>query len=406
MSVPDPASTDWVPLWSVSAQPRQRTAVRVTRSTPQSIPNGAATAISYDSARYDVGGPHWSAANPTRLTCVVPGTYAISGNVTFHNSANGAFRLVFINLNGANRLADTGMSAQASAFSPDVRVSINTLATLNVGDYVELQAYQDCGGALNIWGNNESGATTNWSNNDFSMALIDGPQGPAGTIPRVATLISDWNQATAIGWYMAAGATNAPDTSGNWFLGWTVTHNESPGWCQQEVWRFADLPEYRYRRNRTNGGWGAWYPVGDMGVRVWRTGDLVVGNTTWWTVAPWSAASYDPYSMWDGNSALYAKVTGVYHIQGEWYFYGGGGGGNHRLGRIVLNGNNQIATNRYIAPSWPAGVDSGGQVSAIWKMLAGEYVQLQVFQDSGGNMTCGALNNGPWFSLTKISPGS
>src|SRR5262245_11660427 len=130
---PDPATTDWVPLWSLGEQTRQRTAVRVTRSTPQAIPTGAATAVAFDSARYDIGGPHWSGGAPTRLTCKVAGTYGISGQITLHNSNGGAFRLLFITVNGT-RVADAGISLNnnlsPSAFGADPRISINTQVSL------------------------------------------------------------------------------------------------------------------------------------------------------------------------------------------------------------------------------------------------------------------------------------
>ena len=81
----------------------------------------------------------------------------------------------------------------------------------------------------------------------------------------------------------------------------------------------------------------------------------------------------------------------------------GVGGGYHRLGRIILNGSNEIAQNRYITNGYPSGVDTGGMVTAEWKMLLNEYVQIQVYQDSGSNQNVMTIANGPWFAMHKVS---
>ena len=83
---------------------------------------------------------------------------------------------------------------------------------------------------------------------------------PSFTLPTrlgtVAATITDWNTAIDNGWYMAAGAANAPDGS-NWFIGEVVQHN--PSWVTQNVRRFTDgTYAYRYRRALNNTVWSAW----------------------------------------------------------------------------------------------------------------------------------------------------
>jgi len=237
------------------------------------------------------------------------------------------------------------------------------------------------------------------------VQLEQSPLAPSVQLPdrlgSYGVVHSDWNTCTQNGWYMAAGAANAPDASGNWFLGWAVVHNEVPGWCQQEAWQFSAKPNIRFRRDRSNGTWSAWYSIGPSVVRVWANNTQVVGSGAWVTLG-FNLANYDDDGCWDGNTALYCRKPGVYKITGGWYM-NGVGGGYHRLGRIILNGSNEIAQNRYITNGYPSGVDTGGMVTAEWKMLLNEYVQIQVYQDSGSNQNVMTIANGPWFAMHKVS---
>lgn len=79
------------------------------------------------------------------------------------------------------------------------------------------------------------------------------------SVPRLggaAAFITDWNNATSNGWYMASAAANAPNPS-EWFMGNVTVHNGD--WIQQEVWNFtAGADTTRYRRHKLSGAWGAW----------------------------------------------------------------------------------------------------------------------------------------------------
>jgi hypothetical protein len=66
---------------------------------------------------------------------------------------------------------------------------------------------------------------------------------------------SDWNTVGPTGFYMAAGAANAPD--GNWWIGLNLAH--IPGaWQVQILWGFTQWPLPRYQRACQNGGWQGW----------------------------------------------------------------------------------------------------------------------------------------------------
>lgn len=98
----------------------------------------------------------------------------------------------------------------------------------------------------------------------------------------VAETTGDWNNATNNGWYMAAGAANAPSSDGAWYMCKVTMHNGA--WVQQEAWCFTNGPStVRYRRHKNAGAWTAW------------TTDQVFGNLTVNSIN----AGHDPGS---GNS--------------------------------------------------------------------------------------------------------
>lgn len=118
---------------------------------------------------------------------------------------------------------------------------------------------------------------------NLNADLLDGQHGSyyqnagnlnAGTIPdarlptRLSTTganIADWNAAITSGYYMGAGATNAP-TATIWYIGQVIAHNAT--WVTQTVYAFADNSEgtntMTWRREMNNGTWTAW-------VRIWQT---------------------------------------------------------------------------------------------------------------------------------------
>jgi hypothetical protein len=129
---------------------------RVYYSGVQSIATGVVTAIVFDNSRYNspgsTGGVNpWVAGNLTRLT--VPagggGTYRMSGVVYFPPSNLGTTRITGIRLNGvAGNLLSVaeGRPSAATGALP----SCATDYALVAGDYLELVAYQDTGGAFGV----------------------------------------------------------------------------------------------------------------------------------------------------------------------------------------------------------------------------------------------------------------
>ncbi|MGO1069234.1 tail fiber domain-containing protein [Lysobacter sp. CA199] len=76
----------------------------------------------------------------------------------------------------------------------------------------------------------------------------------SGRLGGTAKSIGDWNTATDNGWYMAAGAANAP--SGDWLIGEVVQHNGD--WQTQTVWAFSTNFRNLWRRQKVGGNWTGW----------------------------------------------------------------------------------------------------------------------------------------------------
>lgn len=74
-----------------TSQPRTPSC-RVYRSTPQSIPTGAQTLLSFSAARHDTMAsiqPMWTASDPSRVTLAAPGVYIAAACVEFAANASG-----------------------------------------------------------------------------------------------------------------------------------------------------------------------------------------------------------------------------------------------------------------------------------------------------------------------------
>jgi hypothetical protein len=107
---------------------------------------------------------------------------------------------------------------------------------------------------------------TIWTSGNFNPATKLDARSELST---AAHIISDWNAAVTNGWFMAAGAANAPAAvGGNWLMGVVTRHNAS--WIQQEVWQFTGAaPTTRFRRHCNNGTWGGWTVDQYFGTRIY-----------------------------------------------------------------------------------------------------------------------------------------
>lgn len=126
---------------------------RVYNSAAISVANITEQALTFNSERWDNDTIHSTASNTSRLTATTAGLYAIGGTISFAASAAGTQRAALISrtlaAGGSAYIAIQGMSPVASA-TLSTTVTVQTQWSLGAGDYVELVAYQDSGGALNV----------------------------------------------------------------------------------------------------------------------------------------------------------------------------------------------------------------------------------------------------------------
>jgi hypothetical protein len=119
---------------------------RVYNDANISVNNASATALTFNSERWDNNGMHDTSINTGRLTCREKGIYSIKGCVEFASDATGN-RKIFIRLNGGNSVATSNIGA----INGDTSVlCVDADYELDIGDYVELVVVQSSGGALNV----------------------------------------------------------------------------------------------------------------------------------------------------------------------------------------------------------------------------------------------------------------
>ncbi len=119
------------------------------KTTAQSITAVTWTSVTLaDGEDYDTDAMHSTATNPSRFTCVTAGKYRYSALVVFAANVTGTRQL---------RMTVSGTSthefARASAFNSttdDCGMSTSGVVALSAGQYLEIQARQNSGGALNI----------------------------------------------------------------------------------------------------------------------------------------------------------------------------------------------------------------------------------------------------------------
>ena len=125
-----------------------RPACQVRQSAAQSIANATFVAITFGTEDLDSpAGHHDNVTNNTRFTAQYPGWYQLSGAVAFVANATGQ-RITRWAVNGTG-LNGGDVFSQTTAANDVVAAARTMLVLLNAGDYVELQAWQNAGGALN-----------------------------------------------------------------------------------------------------------------------------------------------------------------------------------------------------------------------------------------------------------------
>lgn len=120
---------------------------RVYNDSIIAVANATWTALPMTLERFDTNSIHDTATNNTRLTAKTAGKYLIIGYFRIAQNATGQ-RLAAIRLNGTPMIARVTENPNSTAVSPELCVS--TIWNMALNDYVELYAFQDSGGSLDV----------------------------------------------------------------------------------------------------------------------------------------------------------------------------------------------------------------------------------------------------------------
>lgn len=114
---------------------------RVYNSAGISIPSTTNTVLTFDSERWDTDAMHDPAVNPGRITIKTAGRYHITGTFYYLDAALGS-REIVIKLNNGVFIAGHGHDAP---YVPEHTITIDTIYTFALNDYIEFVAYQTSG---------------------------------------------------------------------------------------------------------------------------------------------------------------------------------------------------------------------------------------------------------------------
>jgi len=143
--------------WTAVSSGGSLTGVGVTKSATQSIATATYTAISWDQEGWDTNSYHDNVTNNSRVT--IPsgkgGKYLVTTNVTYATASGGGYRLINIYKNGTG----TGDNSFTPSASFNTTAVISKVFDLAVGDYIQVFAAQDSGGALNVTASSTHGTS-------------------------------------------------------------------------------------------------------------------------------------------------------------------------------------------------------------------------------------------------------
>lgn len=120
-------------------------------SANQTLSNNTNTILTFGAEDFDTNSFHSTSSNTSRMTIPTgyAGKYLICANVTFNTNGTGQ-RAMNIKKNG-NVIAYSVL-VQATATTYGTALNISKIENCAVGDYIEIEAYQNSGGSLDILG--------------------------------------------------------------------------------------------------------------------------------------------------------------------------------------------------------------------------------------------------------------
>ena len=140
-----------------------------------------------------------------------------------------------------------------------------------------------------------------------------------------------------------------------------------------------------------------------IGVRVYRTAPQIIGSAAWTEIIfdaqRWDDPDDNQWAVAPNPTRLTCQIDGIYVITGHILWLDNAVG--QRVVAIWLNGTTFIAMHTHI--NLVATLLSQS-VATTYKLTVGEFVELRVYQDSGGNLNItSSANYSPEFSMVRIA---
>lgn len=116
-------------------------ACRVFHNTTQTIVNNTATAVLFNSERFDTDNMHSTATNTSRITINTAGLYVVGANIDFGTDTDYTDIQLYLRINGATQIAFT-RDVNPGAVAGARIMNLNTVYKFAVADYVEVVGLQ------------------------------------------------------------------------------------------------------------------------------------------------------------------------------------------------------------------------------------------------------------------------
>lgn len=123
--------------------PKREVGARISHSAAQSLVTATPTILSLNTTRRANG----VTVGADKLTTLEAGWYVISAHVAFAANATG-LRAVSLKLGGTTYIGAS--HAPAISGTSTCNLSVSAVYYLAVGEFIQIEAYQESGGALNV----------------------------------------------------------------------------------------------------------------------------------------------------------------------------------------------------------------------------------------------------------------
>ncbi len=141
-----------LPSWATPASGSSFAGCRLFNTVDQSITNATATAVTFNSESFDVGGYHSTVSNTSRITIpsAKDGYYQFSAATKWPGGSTTGIRAMYLYKNGADVWSGT-FFAPTNANVNETLI-FTQIASAVATDYFELFVYQSTGGAYDVQG--------------------------------------------------------------------------------------------------------------------------------------------------------------------------------------------------------------------------------------------------------------